>query len=234
MSKKLTKFLILGAILIGIPLIFISLGKTQHNFKNVKHFVPEDVVIKTIEGKTVYDTIWSEIKPFSFVNQNGLVISEKDYEGHIYVADFFFTTCQTICPVMTSQMNQLILQLDGKTGKEQVKFISFTVDPEHDTVDILKQYAEKNHVNPEIWNLVTGDQRKIYELGVNSFKLSTQEDALAEGGFLHSNLFVLIDEEKHIRGYYDGTSSEEIRVLAGDIKKLISEKKHKNAKGKEL
>ncbi len=233
MSKKLTKFLILGAILVGIPLIFISLGKTQHNFKDVKHFVPEDVVIKTVDGVTVYDTIWSKIQPFNFTNQNGDIVTDKDYEGHIYVADFFFTTCTTICPVMTSQMNQLILQLDGKAGAD-IKYISFTVNPEHDTVEILNKYAEKNHVNAEHWNLVTGDKRKIYELGVNSFKLSTQEDALAEGGFLHSNLFVLIDEEKHIRGYYDGTSSKEIRILSGDIKKLLSEKKHKNAKRKEL
>lgn len=213
-------------ILIGIPFIFILLGKADHSFSNVKYYVPEKVVKKEVDGKMVNDTIWSKIPPFSMTNQDGDIFTDRDLDGHIFVADFFFTTCPTICPVMTGQMNQLIWQLEGKKF-EDIRYVSFTVDPEYDTPEILKAYAEKNSANTEIWNFLTGDKTEIYELGVNNFKLPAQEDALAPGGFLHSNMFVLIDENKHIRGYYDGTSSEDIRLLAGDIKKLLSEKRHR-------
>jgi len=229
MSNKVKKFAILGSILIGIPFVFVMLGRASHEFGNVKYFIPEEITSKKVNGEMVRDTIWSKIPPFSFTNQNGETITEKDYEGTIYVADFFFTTCPTICPVMTKQMNQLIWQLEGKVDGK-IKFLSFTVDPEYDTPEVLNKYAQKNKVNSDIWNLVTGEKEKIYSLGVNSFKLSTQEEVLEPGGFLHSNNFVLIDEEKHIRGYFDGTSSEEIRVLAADIKKLVSEQKRKTKK----
>ncbi|MFT4660443.1 MAG: protein SCO1/2 [Ulvibacter sp.] len=234
MGNSIKKFITLGLVLVGIPLLFVLLGKADHQFGTVKYFVPEKVVEKEVDGKMVNDTIWSKIIPFKFTNQNGETITEKDYEGHIYVADFFFTTCPTICPVMTKQMNQLIWQLDGKPG-DDIRYLSFTVDPEFDTPEVLHAYAKKNEVNGNIWNMVTGEKDKIYQLGVNSFKLSTQEDVLAPGGFLHSNLFVLIDEEKHIRGYYDGTNSEQVRILGADIKKLVSEKKQKElAKRKKL
>jgi len=236
MSNKIKKTLILGSILVGIPLIFVLLGKVKHEFGTVKYFIPEEIKQKEVDGVMVNDTIWSKIPPFKFTNQNGETVTEKDYEGSIYVADFFFTTCPTICPVMTKQMNQLIWQLEGKV-QGNVKFLSFTVNPEHDTPEVLAKYAEDNKVNDKIWNMVTGDRNEIYRLGVESFKLPAQEDALAPGGFLHSNQFVLIDEDRHIRGYFDGTSSEQIRILAADIKKLVSEKKRKaklRGEGKEL
>jgi len=198
--------------------------------------VPEEIKQKEVNGVLTTDTVWSKIPPFKFTNQNGETITDKDYEGSIYVADFFFTSCPTICPTMTKQMNQLIWQLEGKVDGN-IKFLSFTVDPEYDTPEVLKKYAEENEVNDQIWNLVTGDRDKIYALGVDAFKLPAQEDAKAPGGFLHSNQFVLIDEEKHIRGYFDGTNSVQIRTLAADIKKLVSEKKRKaqlRAEGKEL
>jgi len=162
------------------------------------------------------DTIYHTIPNWQFVNQYGDTISSKSYIGHIYIADFFFTSCPTICPKMTINM----VKLQEMTKELNVKFLSYTVDPNRDNSETLKQYQDAYGINGNNWNLITGDQYKIYELGVKGFLVPNQEDALAPGGFLHSEKMMLIDQLGRIRGYYDGTDESQMNDIVNDIKKL--------------
>ncbi len=163
-------------------------------------------------GETIYHTI----PDWEFMNQNGDVVSSEEYKGHIYVAEFFFTNCPTICPKMTVNMHSL----QEKTKDLNVQFLSYTVDPMRDTSATLKTYQQAYGINEKNWNMLTGDQFKIYELGVKGYLVPNQEDALAPGGFLHSEMFMLIDQKGRIRGYYDGTNSQNIDKIVRDIKYL--------------
>ena len=162
------------------------------------------------------DTIYHTIPNWEFINQNGDVVSSEDYLGKIYVADFFFTSCPTICPIMTVNM----MSLQERTKDLGVQFLSYTVDPKRDNSETLKQYQDAYGINGNNWNLITGDQYKIYELGVKGFLVPNQEDALAPGGFLHSEKMMLIDQLGRIRGYYDGTDESQMNDIVNDIKKL--------------
>ena len=166
-------------------------------------------------GKTIYHTI----PDWEFINQNGKTVSSKDYKGSIYIAEFFFTNCPTICPKMTVNMHAL----QEKTKDLDVQFVSYTVDPKRDTSATLKNYQQTYGINDENWNMLTGEQYKIYELGVNGYLVPNQEDALAPGGFLHSEMFMLIDKLGRIRGYYDGTNPKNMDKIVHDIKILINE-----------
>jgi protein SCO1/2 len=156
------------------------------------------------------------------VNQFGDTVTEEDFAGNIVIADFFFSTCPTICPKMSTHMAGLQLELSDQHF-ENVRFLSYTVNPEGDTPEVLLRYAEKHEADFDRWTFLTGDKEQIYTLGVKGYLLPAQEDALAPGGFLHSEKFVLLDENRHIRGYYDGTLLEEMRRLEKDVKMLVKE-----------
>ena len=149
-------------------------------------------------------------------NQNGKEITQADYNDKIYVADFFFTTCQDICPVMTKNMYQLQEELKNDN---EILLLSHTVIPEVDTVEQLKEYAIENKVDDSKWNLVTGDKKQIYELARKSY-LAVEDSNFNEFDMIHTENFMLIDKEKQIRGFYDGTNSEEINRLFKDIEIL--------------
>jgi len=168
-----------------------------------------------VEGVDV-DTVYHTIPAWSFQNQYGYTINSNSYLGKIYVVDFFFSHCPTICPAMT--MNMVKLQ---KSAKDlNIGFVSFTVDPKKDSSERLLWYQDAFGINGENWNLLTGNQSLIYQLGVNGFLVPNQEDALSPGGFLHSEKMMLIDAKSRIRGYYDGTDEDQMNVLLNDIKKL--------------
>lgn len=182
-----------------------------------------------------------KVPPFSFTDHNGKTITNKDYEGKVYVVEFFFTTCPTICP----KMNANLIQIQN-TFKDFNNFgvASFTINPEHDTPEVLKNYAERYGITNPHWHLMTGDKEAIYKLANQGFNLYTAEEETAAGGFEHSGNFALIDKNGFIRSrrdnfgnpiiYYKGTvseaeqvdddgSSEEISALKEDIKKLLNE-----------
>ena len=165
------------------------------------------------------DTIYHTISYWNFTNQDGELISKADYEGKVYVAYFFFTRCPGICPILT----QNIKQVQAETKGINVSFLSHTVDPKNDTVGRLKWYSDNNKIDNSNWNFVTGDQNLIYEMGVLSYLVPNSEDALAPGGFLHSDKFILIDAKSRIRGMYGGTDSAEVERLILDIRKLTME-----------
>lgn len=165
------------------------------------------------------DTVLYQIPPFAFVDQDSNLISEKDVEGKFYVADFFFTTCPSICPKMSAEMVRLH---DAFMEEDQVLLLSYSIDPEHDTVAVLKDYATKLGVNTDKWHLLTGDQEEIFEVAF-SYMVNAMVDETAPGGLLHSGAFVLVDQNRHVRGFYDGTISEEVDRLMQDLRRLIKE-----------
>ncbi|HET6243197.1 MAG: SCO family protein [Bacteroidetes bacterium] len=212
-----TIFLVVLLLLPASVYFILTLGK--HNMLSLPFYGEKDVEISVVDGKQVVDTIYHTVKDFAFVNQHGDIVTQKNFEDKIYVADFFFTTCPGICPKMTAGMLRVQEKLKDFP---QVMFLSHTVDPEKDTVEALAAYAQQAHAG-ENWHFVTGNKDEIYKQGVYSYLVSAEEDVLAPGGFLHSELFVLIDKKKRIRGFYDGTSLTEINKLIDAIKVLIAE-----------
>jgi protein SCO1/2 len=179
-----------------------------------------DTVTKTVDGKEVVDTIYNTIPPFSFVNQDGDTVSEKMVAGKIYVTDFFFTTCPTICPVMKRQMIKVFNDIKGKPD---VMILSHSIDPEHDTPQVLKKYAQDLGIEGKQWQFLTGEKEKIYEIGQQNYLVTAKEDKSAEGGYIHSGAFILVDKERRVRGMYDGTTEEGTQKLIADIKILQEE-----------
>jgi len=162
------------------------------------------------EGHTIAD--------FKLVNQSGKTITQKDYEGKIYVADFFFTRCQTICPIMTKHMSDLQQEF---LNDDQVKLLSMSVTPVMDSIPILKAYADKKGAIEKKWNLTTGDKKHIYNLARKSFMSVLDEGDGGLQDFIHTEQFVLIDKKKQIRGFYDGTNADDIKRLIDDIRLLM-------------
>ena len=175
---------------------------------------------KEIDGKL--DTIYHTIPDFSFVDQDSVTVTPATFEGKVYVADFFFGTCPTICPIMKQQMLRVYEEFKDN---DAFAILSHTIDPEHDTVAYLKDFSLRLGVpDNSTWKFVTGDQDEIYEIGSgDGYLVPVGEDADAPGGFIHSGAFILIDQEKRIRGIYDGTKAMEVAALINDIPKLLAE-----------
>lgn len=179
--------------------------------------VSTELVDSTIQHQKKYHTI----ADFSLKNQNGKTITQNDYKDKIYVADFFFTTCQTICPIMTNHMVKIQKEIMNDTD---IMLLSHTVTPKIDTVAQLKRYAIKKGVIDKKWNLVTGDKKQIYKLARKSY-LAVKDNGNGDAfDMIHTENFMLIDKKRQIRGFYDGTNPEEINKLLEDIKHLKKEK----------
>lgn len=170
-----------------------------------------------INGDSVYHTI----PDFSFTNQDNQTITNKNYEGKIYVADFFFTTCPTICPIMKKQMLRVYEKFKENP---KVGILSHSIDPRHDSVQVLKEYATRLGVNSKMWNFVTGEKTKIYEIGEKSYYVTAGEDSTAAGGIIHSGAFILVDTKRRVRGVYDGTKETDVTKLLKDMDVLLNEK----------
>lgn len=185
----------------------------------LKVLAPTDFDPSLVHDSMLFVKKYHKIAPFKLINQNGDIITQDDYIGKIYVADFFFTTCPTICPIMTKNMRKL---QDAFVDNPEVMFLSHSVTPEADTPAVLKEYGERNGVLDGKWNLVTGDKEKIYNLARKSYL--AVKDAPYGGNYdmIHTENFLLIDKEGRLRERsYDGTNPEEIDVLIEDIQVLI-------------
>lgn len=181
-------------------------------------FQPNDVNYELVDSSIQHIKRFHKIKSFEFLNQNGEKISEKDYEGFIYVADFFFTTCPSICPIMTNNMVKIQNYIKDK---KKVKLLSFSVTPDIDSVPVLKEYSIKKGVDDKYWNLLTGDKSKIYSLARKSFLVVKENVESDSHSMIHTENFVLVDREKRIRGFYDGTDETDMQVLKEDIGILL-------------
>ncbi|RKS99335.1 SCO family protein [Flavobacterium sp. 123] len=188
--------------------------------KTLPIFNPSDVNPELVDSTVQYISKYHTIADFSFVNQNGKTITQKDYEGKVYVADFFFTTCGSICPKMTTNLVEVQKAI---INNPKVMLLSHTVFPETDSVPVLKAYAIKNGVIDSKWNLVTGDKKEIYTMARKSYlavKLGRPEQLY---DMVHTENFVLVDQKKRVRGFYDGTKKEDIQKLISDIDYLCTE-----------
>ena len=175
---------------------------------------------KDFESTIDKDTLYHKIPDWSFENQNSQTISSQQLDNKVKLVDFFFTSCPTICPQMTLNMRKIQSSLK-KNCITDIELLSFTVDPIKDTSEKLLEYANSYNVDSTNWNMLTGDQATIYDLGVNGFLVPNQEDALAPGGFLHSEKLILLDQFNRIRGYYDGTDSLNIPIIVQHIQSLL-------------
>ena len=175
---------------------------------------------KKLAGTDAKDTIYHTIQPFSFTNQFNEKISEQTTNSKIYVADFFFATCQSICPQMSSQ---LIHVQNAFKADSNFLILSHTVNPMHDTVEVLNGYAQSYGALKNKWHFLTGNKKEIYDIARYSYLINALQDDGSPEGFLHSELFILIDTHKRIRGFYDGTDSVAVAKLISDIKLLKQE-----------
>lgn len=178
--------------------------------------------VKNKDNPGQVDTVYHTIADFSFVNQDSTMVSNHTFENKVYVSDFFFTSCPTICPIMKAQMLRVY---DIFIDDPEVMLLSHTIDPEYDTVALLKDYADRLEVTSEKWHFVTGDKEKIYEIGQRSYLVTVQEDQFQPGGYLHSGAFILVDKDRRIRGIYDGTKPDQVDRLINDIPILLNEYK---------
>lgn len=188
--------------------------------KSLPIFNPSDVNPELVDSTVQYVSKYHTIADFSFVNQNGKTITQKEYEGKIYVADFFFTTCGSICPKMTTNLADI---QKAFVNNPKVMLLSHTVFPETDSIPVLKAYAQKNGVIDSKWNLVTGDKKEIYTMARKSYlavKLGKPSELY---DMVHTENFVLVDAKKRVRGFYDGTNKEDIKRLIEDIHFLSNE-----------
>ena len=179
-------------------------------------YQPASVNSELVDTTIVHKINYHKISDFSLTNQNGETVTQSKYDNKIYVADFFFTTCQSICPIMTKNMKDI---QDKLIKDSEVLLLSHTVFPEIDSVEVLKKYAVENQVIDSKWDLVTGDKKEIYDLARKSY-LAAKDNTFGEYEMIHTENFVLIDKKKQIRGFYDGTNKEEIDRLYKDIKIL--------------
>ena len=180
-------------------------------------YQPAQVNYELVDSTIQHQKKYHHIADFSLINQNGDTITQEFYKDKIYVADFFFTTCQTICPIMTDHMYDIQKQT---ISDPEVLLLSHSVTPEVDSVAQLKKYAKKKLVNSSKWNLVTGNKKQIYELARKSYLAVKNAGNGGPFDMIHTDNFMLIDKKRQIRGFYDGTDSEEIERLLEDIKVL--------------
>lgn len=217
-TKLLNIVLILAAVGVFVYAFFIY--DTKKPIRYLPIFGEKSYEHKN--GKT--DTVFHTIADFSFTNQDGEMVSNKNFENSIYVTDFFFTTCHTICPIMSTQMERIVKYYNSNN---QVLFLSHTVDPEIDTVEQLKDYATKHNADSKKWMFVTGNKKELYDIARNSYYMDAQQGDGGPDDFIHTQNFALIDKEKRIRGYYDGTDSLEVNQLIKDIELLLKEYEYK-------
>jgi len=177
-------------------------------------YSPSMVSEELVEEDIRYIKKYHKINDFVLTNQNGELISQEFYQNKIYVADFFFTTCPDICPIMTENMGYLQSELKNQTD---VLLVSFSVTPNVDSVDVLRSYADLKKVDDAKWNLFTGSKKEIYELARKSFLVAKNDGDGGKYDMIHTENFVLVDKESRIRGFYDGTNEDEMKKLSVDI-----------------
>jgi protein SCO1/2 len=218
MQKIIKKYRIF---ILTMSILSIVILTTFYNILKPKRvlpiYQPAEVNSELVDSSLHYKKKYHKISDFKLINQNGDIITQSFYDNKIYVADFFFTTCQTICPIMTDHM----YEIQQKTLNDpNVLLLSHTVTPEIDSVEQLKKYSIEKGVNSNKWNLVTGEKKQIYDLARLSYLAVKSSNVIDQYDMIHTENFMLIDTKKQIRGFYDGTDPKSIETLLEDIKVL--------------
>lgn len=178
-----------------------------------------EAITKTVDGQTVVDTLYQQIPPFEFLNQDSVLVSHADFENGVYIANFFFTHCPSICPTMQRNLLQVYQKY---AGDDRVKFLSHSIDFKYDQPSVLKAYSEKLGVTDQRWQFVTGSKEAIYGIS-DDYMVYTKEDDTVPGGYDHSGYFILVDKDRHIRGAYDGTNDQQVALLFEELEILLQE-----------
>jgi protein SCO1/2 len=213
-NKSITTFAIISVFFIALIYVVYSLLKPE---RILPVYNPTDINPRLVDKGIQHINKNHTIANFELINQNGETITQDDYKDKIYVADFFFTVCPSICPIMTNNIGKL---QEVFKNDNDVKFLSISVTPEFDSVSVLREYATRNKVNDLKWNITTGDKKHIYELARKSYFVVVDEGDGGLQDFIHTANFVLVDKKKQIRGIYDGTKDEDIQRLTKDIRIL--------------
>jgi protein SCO1 len=223
---------LLPVILIAAVLGFLIVGgyKAYNSDKPAKilpTFGQDERDSVTADGKTIPVSVVHTVQDFSFTDQTGQPVTQKTFADKIYVTDFFFTTCPGICPRMTKQMERVYAKYKGN---DQIKFLSHTVNPKVDSVPVLAEYAEEHGADAKQWHFVTGDKKQLYDMARYGYFVTAVEGDGGESDFVHTEKFVLVDKDRRIRGYYDGTDSSKVDELMKDMDILLSEYKYQEKK----
>jgi len=215
-------------ILVAFVSCFLFLTSCDSKSKSKLPFIGNfDLEYKKIDGKTIVDTIYPVIPPFNYFNEDSVLVTNKDYRNRIWIVEFFFATCPTICPIMNSQLKNL--NKETSNFSKHIQFISFTINPKNDQPSVLKAYKIKNGITAKNWVFLTGDEAETHRLGIENFQTFAGRDEEAEGGYAHSGAFSLVDMKGHIRGVYavtgyDGSvNKKEYQRLKEDIFKLLED-----------
>jgi len=193
--------------------------------KMPRRYFYDTVMVKMEKGKKVNDTVWHKVRPFKLKNQFGKEVGLEDWGGKIIIADFFFTSCPSICPKLTRNMKKL--QTAFKKTDSLVRFVSFTVDPVRDTVQALKAYGDKFGIDHDTWFMLTGDRKELYDIALNEFKASIASNGNIDTGFIHTDRFFLVDRDRVVRGWYNGLDSANLDKLIKDVVLLNMERDKK-------
>lgn len=236
-SKLLKGAVLIGLLILPFLIYFFFVYGSKETFFKTLDYVGEKTPVKRVNdrGKTVMDTMYYTIPSWSFTDQYDTTVTSHEMHGNIYLANFFFSTCPTICPAMNYQVQQIQNRFKGY---ENFKIVSFSVDPQYDTPEVLRKYAKKMSAIPGEWYFMTGKMDSIYKTA-NDFFLSAMVDSSAAGGFLHSQNLVLVDWDGHIRSrkdkygnikaVYNSANAQDISDLEDDIKVLIAEHEKKKS-----
>ena len=227
--NKRALYAVLLALLLPLIAYFIVKRSSDNVVIMPPHYLLDSVITRTERGKEVSDSVWHKIPDFKLVNQLADTVSWSDLKGKVIVADFFFTRCPTICPAMTQNMKRLQGSLTnakkvGDRANPNIHFISFSIDPERDSVEKLKAWADRFQVNPDHWWLLTGEKKTIYDLALNEMRIGVEDGHDIDTNFFHTDHFVLIDTSRHVRGYYHGLDSVSLSKLSRDMVMLTFEK----------
>lgn len=227
--NKTAIYAIMLAALVPLGSYFIVKRYSESAIQMPRHYLADTVITSTRDGKEYSDTNWHKLPPFSLTNQLGKQVSWDDMKGKVVIADFFFTHCPTICPSLTRNMQRLQESITnsqrvGDKTPNFLHFISFSIDPERDSVDRLKQWANRFQINPDQWWLLTGDKKDIYNMSIEEMKVTAVDGQGIDTNFIHTPYFVLVDTNRHVRGYYNGLDTLELGRLSNDIILLTMEK----------
>ena len=199
----------------GVAYLILRTG--TNNYQHLEVFGPKEPITKTVNGKTMTDTLYHTVSNFSFIGHDSSLVTQELFKNKIYIADFFFTTCKSICPKMS---NNLMRVQNEFRDDNNILILSHTVDPEHDTPSVLDEYAKKHNVIKGKWFFVTGDKKQLYDMARNSYFITAMDGDGGPDDFIHSEQMALIDKEGRIRGFYDGTDYNEITRLIEEVKVL--------------
>lgn len=224
MKKTTIIALLVVAVLPVISYLFVE-NLSRDAVQMPRRYFYDTVVVKMEKGKEVNDTVWHKVKPFKLKNQFGKEVGLDDLEGKIVVADFFFTSCPSICPKLTRNMKRL--QDAFKKTDTIVRFVSFSIDPERDSVSKIKAYGDRFGIDHDTWWMLTGDRKVIYDIALNEFKASIAAEGNIDTGFIHTEKFFLLDRDKVVRGWYDGLDSVNLGRLIKDVVLLNMERDKK-------